>query len=584
MAAVFGRSGVLKLPVRGSRIHSRTLPRHLPLCLYRTLKTFSKTLTKDDSKTGHSTSAAEGQVPDTRLASAIVTEYWDAVMKFSQDPGTYTLGSPDGTFFQDAPTTKPGSGYENTIKNLLWRTLSIRREQGDILPSLLARKCCEFYESLPEEGRITFLRILGRDFGVNREAIKTASQAYINLKGNSESSERSFIQAEQTLRTSLRPLHEKLFDQINRLPGGMQFLVHLRGNLLDYVRKNGNDPYLSGVESSLKQLLHGWFSVNFLDLERITWNSSASILEKIVRYEAVHAIPTWQSLKQRLGSGRLCYAFFHRGMPMEPLTFVQVALTNDIPQDVDSILSDHTPDDTNTSVAVFYSISSSQKGLSGVEMGNFLIKRVVKEIEQFYPHISTFCTLSPIPGFRRWLESHLNTDAAAQFLFDTPESQSDLRQLRKFATGSQSALTDWQLLLALTKKGRVWAEDTEMTAALKPILMRLCARYLLLEKKRSSALDPVANFHIRNGACLQRLNWHGDTSEKGISQSYGIMVNYNYVLSRIESNNQLYLLDGTVSVLEPVDETVQEAFQIARSTVGKCNVQTVAVATTASKL
>ncbi|KAI8853561.1 malonyl-CoA decarboxylase, partial [Chytridium lagenaria] len=235
---------------------------------------------------------------------------------------------------------------------------------------------------------------------------------------------------------------------------------------------------------------------------------------EVIQYEAVHAIPSWQALKQRLGPARLCYAFFHRGMPHEPLTFIQVALLKEIEWDVQRILNDPAPDFTDPHLcktAIFYSISSSQKGLAGVDLGNFLIKRVVKEIQRDFPAVSTFCTLSPIPGFRSWLNTQFNLIESL------------------LSIGGGDGRSAWNVLRDCLQTDE-WQEKASKVSAFKPILLRLCSRYLLLEKKRSFALDPVANFHVRNGACVHRLNWLGDTSAKGMKQSYGIMVNYVYVL------------------------------------------------------
>ncbi|TPX61419.1 malonyl-CoA decarboxylase [Spizellomyces sp. 'palustris'] len=501
----------------------------------------------------------ESAQPIPQLASTVVTNYWDDVMKFSREPGLYTLGHPTDSGGETPSDTMADHGNlsvqdDHDIRRLLRRTISTRREQGDILPSLLARQCCEFYEGLDLAGRANFLRILGRDFDVNREAVAVAAHKYLDARSAGKG-DKGFMRTEEILRQSLQPLYEKFFERINQLPGGMQFLVNMRANVLEILGRNGNDPYLRGLSDSLKSQLQGWFGIGFLDLERITWNSPATVLEKIVRYEAVHAVPTWQALKQRLGPGRLCYSFFHRGMPQEPLTFVQVALVNEIAEDVQVILNDPSPEVPGPTVAIFYSISSSQRGLSGVDLGNFLIKRVVKEIQQFLPSIKTFCTLSPIPRFRQWLETRLNSgnlpSGEPLLLGEEVEALKDLM--------GHGAAEDGILILKDILAGNSWYEDPNISQTLKPILLRLCARYLLLEKKRSFALDPVCNFHIRNGACMHRLNWNGDASEKGLSQSYGIMVNYNYVLPEVETNNQLYLLDGTIAVMEPADQTLEWA-------------------------
>ncbi|KAI9004144.1 malonyl-CoA decarboxylase-domain-containing protein [Gaertneriomyces semiglobifer] len=486
------------------------------------------------------------------LASTVVTDYWDDVMKFSKEPGLYTLGHPPadsppsphtcGATNHQLPEPLPDANDESGVRSLLRRAVTTRREQGDILPSLLARQCCEFYESLDLTGRYRFLTLLSRDFGVDRDELAGAAQAFMASHGH-PNAEKSALRAETAMRQALRPLYERLFHQINMLPGGMQFLVHLRADIMKLLAQEGNNHLLRGLNDSLKTLLQGWFGMGFLELERITWNTSATVLEKIVRYEAVHAIPTWQSLKQRLGPGRLCYALFHRGMPQEPLTFVQVALTEDIADDVQVILNDSQPGLANPTTAVFYSISSSQRGLTGVDLGNFLIKRVVKEVQCTMPTVKRFITLSPIPRFRPWLETRMNMviEGHVKEPLLLAEEEAALKSL---AVGQSCGVQALKHLLNDFVSARV----PQVTATLKPILLRLCSRYLLMEKKRHLALDPVANFHIRNGACVHRLNFDGDISPKGMEQSYGIMVNYAYVLDAVERNNQLYLLDGRISL------------------------------------
>ncbi|KAJ3018237.1 hypothetical protein HKX48_003015 [Thoreauomyces humboldtii] len=431
------------------------------------------------------------------------------------------------------------------MKELLRATILTRKEHGDLLPSLLARQCCDFYAGLAMPERHKFLTILGRDFDINRERAAAAARKYLEVKD--DGSDRTYMRAEEAVRHALRPLYEKFFEQINHLPGGMHFLVNLRADVLAILAKEGNDPYLRGLDISLKTQLQAWFGIGFLDLDRITWNTPATILEKIVHYEAVHTVPTWQALKQRLGPGRLCYAFFHRGMPQVPLTFVQIALTAAIPEDVHLLLNDLSPEVENPSTAIFYSISSSQKGLAGVDLGNFLIKRVVRETQALMPTVTTFCTLSPIPRFRAWLETRLNgPESPSKEPFLLPGEETALRD--RGASGTTGADVLKRLLADDAN-----LVDPQTSGVVKPILLRLCARYMLLEKRRSFALDPVCNFHIRNGACLQRLNWMGDRSAKGLRQSYGIMVNFNYRLPQIELNNQTYLFDGSIAVI-PTDD------------------------------
>lgn len=429
----------------------------------------------------------------------------------------------------------------------------IGKSGGDVYPPLLARQSMQFYLELDTDGKHRFLAILAKNFGVDNANVTTRATQYINANAKAKG-QRTVLRSEQQLREALIPLYNHFFTMINQIPNGLHFLVNMRSDILGLLNKEGTDPQLKILNDELKSLLQGWFGIGFLDLERITWSSPAIILDKIMKYEAVHAIRDWDSMKQRLGPGRLCYAFFHRSIPLEPLAFVQIALMNEIEWDVQRVLNDKKPsaDPSQFKTAVFYSISSSQRGLSGVDLGNFLIKRVVREIQTLFPLVETFCTLSPIPGFRNWLGMQIRLGQGSLDGLLLEEEMTSLRALSE----TMSFMGEPAAFLESILNKRDWFKIEAISSLLKPILLRLCSRYLILEKKRSFALDPVANFHVRNGACVQRLNWFGDLSEKGITQSFGIMVNYVYVLPVVETNNQSYLLDGTLSILRPVSSTL----------------------------
>jgi malonyl-CoA decarboxylase len=262
-----------------------------------------------------------------------------------------------------------------------------------------------------------------------------------------------------------------------------------------------NDPLFEGLADDLRSLLASWFDVGFLELHRITWRSPALILEKIIAYEAVHAIQGWADLKNRLDSDRRLYAFFHPRMPDEPLIFVEVALTRGMAGDIQKLLDEHAPleDVEKADTAIFYSINNAQRGLNGVSFGNFLIKRVVDALTHELPNLKTFATLSPIPGFRGWAE----------------------------------------------KNGLAGVIDGSNESTLLPLV----ARYLNeLNPDTGKARDPVAQFHLSNGARMERLNWQADCSAKGLAQSCGVMVNYLYRLSDIEANHEAYTGQGKVAV------------------------------------
>ena len=327
------------------------------------------------------------------------------------------------------------------------------------------------------------------------------------------------------LRRALEPPRRRLLTQLTSIPDGMRFLVDLRAALLALGRE---DKALAALEDDLKTLLAGWFDVGFLELRQIDWSSPASLLEKLVGYEAVHEIRGWRDLKNRLDSDRRCYAFFHPRMPTEPLIFVEVALVTGMAGSVQRLLDTRAPasDPARADTAIVYSISNCQRGLDGISFGNFLIKRVVDLLSQELPNIRQFATLSPMPGFRTWLDKVLATE---------PE--------KLFSTEESVALAGPDGLKA-TLDRRTWPRETQTVRLLEPILPRLAARYLLVESRGKRALDPVANFHLSNGARVERINFLADTSDKGLRESAGLMVNYLYDPDRIDQNHEDYAGEG----------------------------------------
>jgi malonyl-CoA decarboxylase len=287
----------------------------------------------------------------------------------------------------------------------------------------------------------------------------------------------------------------------------------------------------------MRRLLAAWFDVGFLDLRRITWASPAQLLEKLIAYEAVHAIRSWEDLKNRLDSDRRCFAFFHPRMPDEPLIFVEVALVRSMADNIQALLDEaaERQDPGKADTAVFYSISNAQKGLAGISFGNFLIKRVVDELAHELPNLKTFATLSPIPGFRAWLEGRLAADEPE--LLTLPEEQ-DLISATRAANARAG--------LAALLQEPDWPQRPAYAAVARGPLTRLCARYLLREQRGGRPLDPVARFHLTNGARIERLNWLADTSKKGLRESAGLMVNYLYRLTDIDENHEVFMGEGRI--------------------------------------
>lgn len=410
---------------------------------------------------------------------------------------------------------------------------------GDVSARTRAAQLGNAYISLNDEGKHRFLRLMALDYDTDHDAVDRAVE---RLRAAEEVGERAA--AERALRKTLEAPRRELLRQFNALPNGVKFLVDMRAELMRLCR---TDPDLKGLEGDLKYILKTWFDVGFLELRRITWDSPASILEKIIAYEAVHAIRSWDDLKNRLDSDRRLYAFFHPRMPDEPLIFVQVALLSGMADNIQKLLDVSAPvgDPTTADTAIFYSISNAQRGLNGISFGNFLIKKVVETLSLEFPNLKTYATLSPLPTFAKWLDGRL---AEGEPGLLTSAEHKALTQAAK-VRGDVTAGAKGTLKAALETPE--WWRDRDLCEALKGPLLRLGARYLAVEKRaakgegaRATALDPVAHFHLSNGARIERLNWLGDISEKGLAQSAGLMVNYLYKLNDIERNHETYSEHG----------------------------------------
>jgi malonyl-CoA decarboxylase len=313
----------------------------------------------------------------------------------------------------------------------------------------------------------------------------------------------------------------------------MRFLVDLRAELLPHLKGNKR---LLALDAELENLFSTWFDVAFLELRSISWDSPASLVEKLIKYEAVHDIRSWADLKNRLDSDRRCYGFFHPSLPNEPLIFVEVALLHDMADNIMPLLDElAAPEDLQkATVAIFYSISNTQGGLKGVSFGDSLIKRVVETLRGEFPKLKTFATLSPIPGLRSWLSKN------AEHLI------AQLNQKELTALGREISFeppTAAHVLAALEQPQVLGA--LSLKSSLRLFLTRAGAQYLGQAKAGELVLDPVARFHLGNGARIERINWFADPSVKGIKQSYGLMVNYLYDLKRIDKH-RLMLEKGVV--------------------------------------
>lgn len=398
---------------------------------------------------------------------------------------------------------------------------------GEVSARARAAELGETYLVLNAEGRRRFLEILAREYDVDNDAVE---EAIARRRESADSNELQKYTLE--LRNLLEPPRTKLLRQFNELEEGVKFLVDLRAELIVWAREN---PELKALDEDVFRLLTSWFDVGFLDLQRITWQTPAALLEKLIDYEAVHAILSWRDLKNRLGDDRRCYAYFHPRMPDEPLIFVEVALVNGISNNIHYLLDEKAPagNPEKADTAIFYSISNCQAGLSGVSFGNFLIKRVVRDLVSKLPNLKTFSTLSPIPGFVHWL----NKNSA-----DISFTEQELSTIKLLNDNGATGPSFPDLL-----KDTANTQSRDMKKSLESVLMGLCAQYLLTAKKGQKALDRVAHFHLSNGARIERINWAADLSKNGITQSAGIMVNYLYNLPDIEKNHEAYTGHGEIT-------------------------------------
>lgn len=441
---------------------------------------------------------------------------------------------------------------------------AILMNKTEILDAVL-RNFSEGYFCLSVEDRQRLLITLSREYDFDRTHVQELMKQYLGLElpagdnaqenGHGEEwSLSAFYRIERNLRQALKPNYEVLFERLNTHPGGLKFLSIIRADILSLLMEE-NVPSLRALDSYLKDKLSTWLSPANLELHSVTWDDPASLLEKIVAYEAVHPISNLLDLKRRLGVGRRCFGYLHPAIPGEPLIFIEVALMKNVAETMQEVLWDDPPiRESDATCALFYSISSTQPGLSGINLGKFLIKRVIDIVKKDMPHIMTFATLSPIPGYMQWLLSKLASSERSGSTFREnllqPQEEKDLLNASREVTLGKDGME--VMLNLLTSTNHEWTNSADLILVLRNLLMRLCARYLLKEKKRGKALDSVANFHLQNGAMVGKLNWMADRSQKGLGQSGGIMVNYIYRLENIEENAQSYNSNGHIQVSSDV--------------------------------
>ena len=392
--------------------------------------------------------------------------------------------------------------------------------RGEASGIAIARDVFDGYHALDTAGQQSFFAALARDFGPDREKLSQAIESWRAQPSDDDASDLHFAS---------EPRRQELIRRLNRAPGGTSELVSMRADLLSLMKGNKD---LAALDRDVVHLLSSWFNRGFLVLRRIDWSTPANILEQIIRYEAVHEIHDWDDLRRRIDPiDRRCYAFFHPQLTDEPLIFVEVALTETIPAAIAPLLAAErqlVPVD-RARTAVFYSISNTQKGLGGISFGSFLIKQVVEELRRELPKLDTFITLSPVPGFMQWLKQ-----------------------------GDDVPVSDEERTLLENLDKPNWFENAELTAQLRGVVEPLAAHYFLKARtSKGRLIDSVARFHIGNGARLERIDWLGDLSPKGLRESAGVMVNYLYRLEDIEKNHEAYANQGEIAASSAVKKLLK---------------------------
>jgi malonyl-CoA decarboxylase len=398
-------------------------------------------------------------------------------------------------------------------------------ERGEASGAAVARELLLCLRGMSEAERLDVLRGISAGFTPDADQLCAAAQAYL-ASPDAEAAARLHRAAEAP--------RQELLRRMNMARRGTAMLVEMRREVLAHVRA---DPSLRPLDQDLLHLFSSWFNRGFLELRRIDWETPASVLEKLITYEAVHEIDGWQDLRRRLLPDRRCFAFFHQALPGEPLIFVEVALTTGLAEAVQPLLAP--PADgvgrqpAGADSAIFYSISNCQEGLRGVSFGNFLIKQVVEELQAELPKLKHFATLSPVPGFCAWLE--LQWDAEPPLLTD-----------EEFSVLSGGKPMSAKAAFAAATEGEWWT-DAVRARALRAPLLRLAATYLTRSAAGGAKIDPVARFHLGNGARLEHIRWLGNTARRGLRESLGIMVNYLYDPGSIEANHEAFVNTGRVA-------------------------------------
>ena len=396
-------------------------------------------------------------------------------------------------------------------------------ERGEVSGAVVARDALAAYNSLPKAALPSFFDALAAEFTPDREELELAYNAY-----HDDPTQENLIRLQRCVEAP----RQELFRRLNTAPGGTAALVAMRREVLGALKTH---PEWKGIDADLEHLFGSWFNRGFLTLERIDWYTPAVILEKLIEYEAVHEIAGWEDLRRRLAADRRCFAYFHAALPHEPLIFIEVAFTRGIASSIEPLLAPNAPeiDPETADTAIFYSITNCQTGLRGISFGNLLIKQVAQRLGQEFPKIRTFATLSPIPGLCAWVRGMGAT------LKDMPGGAEHIDALARIESVG-------------------WHRNEADAERVRKVLLPFAAYYLAHAKLGREAADPVARFHLGNGARLERLNWLADPSKRGMQQSAGLMVNYLYRLDEVETNHETYVREQKVTTSREIRRLAAE--------------------------
>ena len=444
---------------------------------------------------------------------------------------------------------KSGSSNKQNLPALCQQLLAGEGEASGIA---LSHEILSTYKTLNEDEKLGFFQMLASEFQPDLDQILTAVSSY-----------RTSHTADDliALNTAVEPPTQELFRRLNTAPNGTASLVAMRADLQGLVKDN---PELKAVEADLKHLLISWFNRGFLQLHSVDWTSPAHILEKLINYESVHEIQGWHDLRRRLMKDRRCFAFFHPAMPDEPLIFIEVAFVQGLAREISGLIDPEAPelDPRKADTAIFYSINNTQTGLRGISFGNFLIKQVLTELAIEFPWIKISSTLSPVPSFAtaltQWL--HGNSQLPGSALFDKIlQRHSDLLAELGEQHGLDSALPDHKKLETLLA-----ALSENNSTALSEILYEMTLAYLTTPNQKGKLADPVAMFHLSNGARLERINTDANITPQGIANSYGVMVNYLYDLRDVESNHEAFVTRGEINMSDVLARELKQLKKINR--------------------